>query len=170
MSTLGETLREARLAKGSDPSTAAIATRLKVQIIEDLEADDFSSMAAPVYAKGFIKLYAEYLELDPAPLIQAYLVQTGASPRPSSTKGKAGSAGREGDAEEAPRKLKKLGSGIGRIVPRGPKPDLDEFVQLRLERMRIAFIEEPVKCSLIAFAVLVLLVFLASGLARCAGF
>ena len=30
-----------------------------------MERDDFSRMAAPIYAKGFIRLYAEYLGLDP---------------------------------------------------------------------------------------------------------
>jgi len=29
-----------------------------------LEADDYSAMAAPVYTKGFLKMYAQYLGLD----------------------------------------------------------------------------------------------------------
>ncbi len=73
MSTLGETLREAREAKGATTSQAAASTRIKVQHIEAMERTDFSGIAAPAYAKGFIKLYAEYLGLDPDPLIQEYL-------------------------------------------------------------------------------------------------
>lgn len=70
--SIGATFLEAREAKGVTPSQAAKATRMKVQHVEAMEADDFSVMAAPAYARGFIKLYAEYLDLDPAPLLQEY--------------------------------------------------------------------------------------------------
>ena len=46
---------------------------MKVQIVEALERDDFSRMAAPIYVKGFIKIYAGHLGLDPQPLIDDYL-------------------------------------------------------------------------------------------------
>ena len=68
----GATLKAAREAKGSTPGAAAEATRIKVQIIEAIERDDFSRIAAPTYARGFIKLYAEYVGLDPEPLLRAY--------------------------------------------------------------------------------------------------
>ena len=51
---------------------AAAATRMKVDHIQALESDDFSRFAAPVYAQGFIKLYANFLGLDPAPLLKEY--------------------------------------------------------------------------------------------------
>ena len=73
MSTLGQILKEAREKKGVTASQAAAATRMKIQAVEALERDDFSRMAAPMYAKGFIKLYAEYLGLDPAPLVREYV-------------------------------------------------------------------------------------------------
>ena len=47
-----------------------------------MEADNFSVMPAPTYAKGFIRLYAEYLGLDPAPLVQEYLANHASGPRP----------------------------------------------------------------------------------------
>jgi cytoskeletal protein RodZ len=50
----------------------AEATRIKVQIVEAIEQDDFSRIPAPTYAKGFIKLIAEQVGEDPAPLLQAY--------------------------------------------------------------------------------------------------
>ena len=46
---------------------------MKVQIVEALEQEDFAKIAAPIYAKGFIKLYAEYVGLDPKPLIDEYI-------------------------------------------------------------------------------------------------
>ena len=51
------------------PSDVAENTRLMVQVVESLEREDFRRIAAPIYGRGFIKLYAELLELDPEPLI-----------------------------------------------------------------------------------------------------
>jgi hypothetical protein len=51
----------------------ADATRIKVHIIDAIENNDFSGIAAPLYGKGFIKLYAECVGLDPAPLIRDYM-------------------------------------------------------------------------------------------------
>jgi len=73
MSTLGQTLKHAREVKKVTASQAAAATNLKMQHVEAMERDDFSRVAAPIYAKGFIRLYAEYLGLDPEPLIQEYM-------------------------------------------------------------------------------------------------
>jgi len=73
MATLGQILKEAREKKGVTASQAAAATRMKIQAVQALEKDDFSRMAAPMYAKGFLKLYSEYLGLDAAPLIREYM-------------------------------------------------------------------------------------------------
>jgi transcriptional regulator with XRE-family HTH domain len=81
--TLGDILRAARERKGLSPSEAAEGTRLKVQHIEDLERNDFRRIPAPVYCKGFIKLYAEFLGLDPAPLIREYTARHAVAVRPS---------------------------------------------------------------------------------------
>ena len=62
---LGEQLRKARLERNLRPSEVAAATRMKVQIVEALEQEDFSKMAAPIYGKGFIRMYAEHVGLDP---------------------------------------------------------------------------------------------------------
>jgi transcriptional regulator with XRE-family HTH domain len=70
---LGEELRRARTRKKISASEVAAATRMKVQIVEALEQEDFSKVAAPIYAKGFIRLYAEHVGLDPSPLISEYM-------------------------------------------------------------------------------------------------
>jgi transcriptional regulator with XRE-family HTH domain len=69
---LGETLRKARLARKLTPSEVAQATRMKVQIVEALEKNQFDLIPAPIYAKGFIRLFAEYVGLDSEPLIVEY--------------------------------------------------------------------------------------------------
>jgi len=83
MASLGSILSEARIKAGISKSDAAAATRLKIQILDALESEDFSRIPAPVYGKGFIKLYAEYLGLDPVPLITEYMSRAGTAPMPS---------------------------------------------------------------------------------------
>ena len=73
MDSLGDQLKAAREARGATLSQAAAATRIKVQSLEAMELNDFSQIAAATYARGFIKIYAEYLELEPAPLIDEYM-------------------------------------------------------------------------------------------------
>ena len=75
MDTLGKIFTDARTKKKVSPSEAARVTRIKVQLIEAMERDDFSAIAAPAYAKGFIRIYAEYLGLDSAPLIDEYVTK-----------------------------------------------------------------------------------------------
>ena len=70
---IGPTLQEARLKKKLTTSQVAEMTRVKMQIVDDLENDDFHRIAATIYGKGFIKLVAECVDLDPAPLIADYM-------------------------------------------------------------------------------------------------
>lgn len=81
MATLGEQFKAAREAKGVSESEAAAATKILTKIIVAMEADDFSVIAAPTYAKGFIRLYAKYLELNPEPLVEEYVKTRGSGPR-----------------------------------------------------------------------------------------
>jgi type IV secretory pathway VirB10-like protein len=46
---------------------------MKIQTVEAIEREDFSRMPAAIYCKGFIKLYAEYMGLDPDPLTREYV-------------------------------------------------------------------------------------------------
>ena len=84
---IGHILRNARIAKQLTASQVAEATRMKVQIVQDLENDDFHRIAATIYGKGFIKLYAECVGLDPHPLIQDYLSTIADDPQQPITKG-----------------------------------------------------------------------------------
>jgi hypothetical protein len=70
---LGEILKNARVQRGLATSDVAENTHLLVQVVEDLEREDFRRVAAPIYGRGFIKLYAELLELDPEPLIRDFM-------------------------------------------------------------------------------------------------
>ena len=70
---LGEILKNARIQKGFSPSDVAEHTHMMVQVVEDLEREDFRRIAAPIYGRGFVKLYAELLELDPEPLVRDFM-------------------------------------------------------------------------------------------------
>lgn len=77
MESIGETLREARHNKMATLEDAARTTKIKLDILEKLEADEFNRLAAPMYTKGFLKLYAEYLGLDSQAVVDAYLHSQG---------------------------------------------------------------------------------------------
>lgn len=87
MASIGKTFRDAREKKGVDLSKAAAQTHILVKHLEMMERDDFSRMPAPMYAKGFIRMYADFLGVDPAPLVQEYVeVHLGESPARPETK------------------------------------------------------------------------------------
>ncbi|HUJ09773.1 MAG TPA: helix-turn-helix domain-containing protein [Verrucomicrobiae bacterium] len=77
LESIGETLREARHNKKASLEDASRATKIKFEILEQLEADEFDRLAAPAYTKGFLKLYAEYLGLDSHAVVEAYLRSQG---------------------------------------------------------------------------------------------
>ena len=75
LSTIGEALRSAREAQGKSLDDAAVATRIKASYLEALEQERFGELGGSVYAKGFLRSYAGYLGIDPAPLLEAYRAQ-----------------------------------------------------------------------------------------------
>ena len=81
--TIGETLRKAREAHGLSIEDVKNATLMKKSQIEELENNDFSSFTAPVYGKGFIRLYARAVGLDPDPLVRDFLARSSGRPDPS---------------------------------------------------------------------------------------
>lgn len=72
MESIGQILKAAREQQGRSIADAAQAIKAKQMIIQAIEANDFDELIAPVYARGFIKLYAEYLSLNPQPLLKIY--------------------------------------------------------------------------------------------------
>lgn len=68
----GEILKEAREQKGLSQREVADNLRLRVQIIELLEADDYDSFSTPTFVKGYLRSYAKLLEIDEQPIFAAY--------------------------------------------------------------------------------------------------
>jgi cytoskeletal protein RodZ len=73
--SIGESLRSAREAQGKSIEEASAATRIRSSYLQALEAERFGELGGAVYVKGFIRSYAGYLGLDPAPLLQQYRAQ-----------------------------------------------------------------------------------------------
>jgi cytoskeletal protein RodZ len=70
--TLGETLRQARLDKSVSLAEAARDTRIRRSYLEALEAEDLAALPPPVYSRGFVKTYAEYLGLNPQAMVELH--------------------------------------------------------------------------------------------------
>lgn len=78
MIEFGKTLRTAREAKGLTIADIANRTHLMSAMVSDLENENFSRLPAPIYGRGFIKLYCGVVGLDPKPLIDEFMeIQSG---------------------------------------------------------------------------------------------
>ena len=62
--TIGQRLKKAREYRNLTLEKVEEATHIRLQFLQALEADDFSTMPSPVQARGFLRNYAQYLELD----------------------------------------------------------------------------------------------------------
>ena len=82
MWTLGETLRQARLDKSVSLADAARDTRIRRSYLEALEAEDVASLPPPVYTRGFLRTYAEYLGLNAQAMVDLYQPPARREPSP----------------------------------------------------------------------------------------
>ena len=73
MIEFGNTLRAAREAKGMTIAQLADATHMTANTIRELESEDFSRLPAPIYGRGFVKLFCEAVGLDPKPLLEEFM-------------------------------------------------------------------------------------------------
>ncbi|MGH2583042.1 MAG: RodZ domain-containing protein [Anaerolineales bacterium] len=75
---LGLTLRETREKRGASLGDAAKATRIRSYYLKALEEGEFGLLPSPAQVRGFLRTYANFLELDPDQL--AALLQPPPSP------------------------------------------------------------------------------------------
>lgn len=69
MARFGETLRAQREKKGITLEQAASDTRIREKFLKALEDSDYQTLPGAVYTKGFLRNYAEYLELPSEDLV-----------------------------------------------------------------------------------------------------
>ncbi len=75
--TVGEILLAAREKSQMTLEAVSQQTRIPVSTLRYLETDNFEAIPARVYAKGFLRTYAEVLGLDTGRLLNRYEMQTG---------------------------------------------------------------------------------------------
>jgi len=75
--TVGEILLAAREKAGMTLETASQQTRVPISTLQYLETDNFEALPARVYAKGFLRTYAELLGLDSGRILNRFEMQTG---------------------------------------------------------------------------------------------
>lgn len=69
---LGSALRKARERRGVTLDAASRDTKLSVEHLRALEAEDFDALLGDVYVRGSLRTYAAYLGLDPEKVVGAY--------------------------------------------------------------------------------------------------
>ena len=62
--TVGEKLRDARLAQGLELADIAGRTRVPLRHLQAIEASDYSGLPSPTYAVGFVRAYARAVGAD----------------------------------------------------------------------------------------------------------
>lgn len=69
---VGVRLREAREEQGVTLAQVEQATRIRRVFLEAIEEERFDALPGEVYVKGFIRNYAQFLGLDPEPLLEGF--------------------------------------------------------------------------------------------------
>ncbi|GGW67211.1 helix-turn-helix domain-containing protein [Streptomyces caelestis] len=82
--SIGRALQQARIAAGLTVDDISSATRVRMNIVHAIEADDFTACGGDVYARGHIRTLAKAVHLDPAPLLAQYGDEHGGRPAPTS--------------------------------------------------------------------------------------
>src|SRR5687768_12093764 len=72
---VGATLRRARTRKGLTLDQLARATKISVPALDALENNDFDRLPATIYTRGFLRVYAREVGLDPEETVDDYLEQ-----------------------------------------------------------------------------------------------
>ncbi|WP_010322496.1 RodZ domain-containing protein [Marinobacterium stanieri] len=73
----GEQLREARERHGISIDQVCNQLHLHAATVAAIEASDIDRLKDPVFTRGYIRAYANYLKLDPKPFVDAYNQATG---------------------------------------------------------------------------------------------
>lgn len=124
---IGERLIEAREARGLTLEDAERDTRISQRYLQALEAETFNVIPAPVYARGFLRSYSQYLGLETAPLLARFPQD---EPSPAASR-PSGAAGQGGGPSRGPSAL------FGSRLPDEPMIGVDIGVAIPARRFRL---------------------------------
>jgi len=77
MDSLGKFLKEKREAKGFSLEDAQEGTKIQLKYLQALEEGRFAVLPGEVFAKAFLRSYADFLGLDPREVMEKYQVLQG---------------------------------------------------------------------------------------------
>ena len=80
---VGSALRKARERRGITLDAASRDTKLHIDQLRALEAEDFEALLGDVYVRGSLRTYSQYLGLSPDKVIGAYARHAEAPPPPA---------------------------------------------------------------------------------------
>ena len=72
---IGAQLRTAREAKGLSIGTVSQRTRVPARALSAIERNDRTALPPPAFSRGFVRTYAEEVDLDPESLVREYFAQ-----------------------------------------------------------------------------------------------
>jgi transcriptional regulator with XRE-family HTH domain len=73
--SFGGRLRAERERRQLSLCAVAAETKINIHLLEGLERDDLSRWPAGIFRRSFLRVYADALGLDPAPLLREFLVR-----------------------------------------------------------------------------------------------
>ncbi len=68
--TIGQKFRQERLARELSLEEVAKGTHIRLRFLEAIEEGRFERLPSAVQARGFVRVYAGFLDMDPAPLLE----------------------------------------------------------------------------------------------------
>lgn len=71
----GSSLKQIRERKGIQLFEVSLNTKIRMELLESIEDENFDSLPEEVYLKGHLINYASYLLLDPNKVIQDYMAR-----------------------------------------------------------------------------------------------
>ncbi len=72
MTTIGQELAEERRRRKASVKDVEKAIKIRTKYISAMERDEFKVIEGEAYVLGFLKTYAQWLEIDPQPLLERY--------------------------------------------------------------------------------------------------
>lgn len=138
MSSVSQTLRQTREAKGITLEEVAQRTYIKLPYLVALEEGDIAKLPAPVYIHGYIRQYAKLLGLNGSDLVLQYQQDAGRGPAP---KVSVATSARSAVIPEAEVGTQELVSGPTAV--RTLPPDLREESLQRLAAISQPIVESP---------------------------
>ncbi len=119
--SIGQQLKKARQTRNLTIEQVTRATHIRAHFIEAMEEDDFDALPSPVQARGFLRLYVDYLGLSLENLIANQREESAESP-PEGT-GTTTAAIESEPAEEEPVEAEaESGTEAELSVPETPEP------------------------------------------------